>query len=377
MAMILATISAGARADDERVNLRAELGVEYDSNVHRSRAIGGTNESPVVGSPLGRAVLGWSVADRIGARQDVAFSLLGAAKAFAASEARSENIGVVETSGAWRIAVGDRTRLGVGAIYYEAIQTGTRSEQALNGEARDFRSLTPTLRLQRAVGESGTIALGAGYRAFVYKPNPSYDFDAPVASVEYHLTRETSDGAADWDLLAGGGVEWRRFAGARLRPDPPNCAPGTCMTALDPASGRHQDQFFAGHFAVTRTGRVLVGVGYAIQWNRSNSFSETLLRHVATVRFTTPLPLGFYLAARTELVYVTYADRIVPAGGPTGQPSATIDDENRNHIRAELTRDISARLQLVGRYSLYVNALGQNGDYKRQTATLSIAFTID
>jgi hypothetical protein len=120
----------------------------------------------------------------------------------------------------------------------------------------------------------------------------------------------------------------------------------------------------------------LVGAGYALQWNRSNSYAETVLRHVGTVRFAAPLPLGLYLAARSELVKVTYADHVTVAVGPTGQPSASIDDENRSHIRAELSRDLGAHLQVIGRYSLYVNALGQ-GRYQRQTGTVSLTFTLD
>jgi hypothetical protein len=375
LAMILATMGVRARADDERISLRAELGLEYDSNVHRAEQIEGANGPGVVGSPLTRAVLGWSAADRVGTGQDVAFSLLGGVKAFTVPDARSENVGVFETSGAWRILVGPRMRVGVAMATYEAVQAGTRTEQQLSGQARDFRSLAPSLRVFRAVGERGTVSLAAGYRWFVYKPLRSYDFGAPVLSAEYHLRYEASDGDADWDVVAGGGVELRRFAGTRLVPTP-TCTSSPCTPVLDPIGTRHADQFFSGHLEVVRTGRILIGAAYAIQWNRSNSYAEALLRHVATIRFTTPLPMGVYLAARTELVKVNYADSVALATGPSGQPSASIDDENRSHIRAELSRDVGKHLQVVGRYSLYVNALGQ-GRYLRQTATLSLAFTID
>jgi len=43
-------------------------------------------------------------------------------------------------------------------------------------------------------------------------------------------------------------------------------------------------------------------------------------------------------------------------------------------VRAELSRDLGARLQLVGRYVFYANAIGQ-GQYRRQTATLSLIFS--
>jgi hypothetical protein len=365
-----------ARADDERVNLRAEIGAEYDSNVHRTEKIAGTDGPAITGSPLARAVVGWSAADRIGTRQDVAFSILGAAKRFIASQAQNENVGIVDTAGSWRIAVGTRTRIGLGATYYEAVQAGTPTEQALSGEARDFRSLTPVLRLSVSVGDAGTAVIGAGYRRFVYKPLRAYDFDAPAFSASYRLVKETADGGADWDISVSAGVEMRRFAGPRLIAQVAGCTPATCTTIADPTGARHDDQFFVGRIDVTRTGTVLLGGTYAIQWNRSNSYGETLLRHVGAVQFATRLPLGIYLAARSELVYVSYADRVTVAAGPTGQQSASIDDENRSQVRAELTRDISARLQLVARYSLYLNPLGQ-ADYLRHTGTLSVAFTVD
>ena len=43
---------------------------------------------------------------------------------------------------------------------------------------------------------------------------------------------------------------------------------------------------------VTRTGRVLLGAGYAFHHNDSNSFGETLIRHIAIARVAAALPLG-------------------------------------------------------------------------------------
>ena len=147
-------------------------------------------------------------------------------------------------------------------------------------------------------------------------------------------------------------------------------------TVADPSGARHADQFFTGQLDVTRTGSVLVGAGYALQWNRSNSYAESLIRHVGSVRFTAPLPLGIYLAARAELVYATYPQKVaIAVGGPSGQVSASIEEETRSQVRAELSRDLTAGLQLVGRYSFYANALGQ-GQYRRQTGMLSLVYTL-
>lgn len=365
--------AADARA--EVVGASAEVGAEYDSNVHRSvEASDGSAPAPV-GSALGRFVVGWSAADRIGDVQDVAFSLLGAAKAFVAPAARGENIAVVETSGLWRLAVGPRTRLALSGAYYEAIQAGTRAEHNVSGNARDFRSLTPSLRLSRAVGAAGMLSAAGGYRFFTYKPLDSYDFGAPVLGVDYRFATETDDEAAEWEIVVGAGVEWRRFTGTRLLAS--SCGGAPCGIE-DPAGTHHQDLFWTGRVEVTRTATVLVGAGYALHWNDSNSYAHSVVRHVASVRATAPLPFGFYLAGRAELVYVPAAYRVVLAvAGPTGQTSASIDDENRTLGRVELTRDLGTRLQLIGRYTVYLNAFGASNTYRRHTGTLSLAVRID
>lgn len=359
--------------DDERVTARAEVGVEYDDNVHHVEQIPTLNAVPV-GSALTRAVVTWAASDRVSSNQDVAFSLRGGMKLFAAAAARSENVGIVDTSGAWRVAPNARTRIGLSATYYEAIQAGTFTERAVSLDARDFRSIVPTLRVTRALGDLGTLGVAAGYRSFVYKPLRSYDFQAPLFTVEHRLIRETADGDADWDVMSVVGVELRQFAGVRLVQPATGCTLEPCAVA-DAGGAHHADQFFMGQLDVTRTGRVLVGAGYAVQWNRSNSYAESLVRHVGSVRFTAPLPLGIYLAARAELVYVTYPQKVfIAVGGPSGQASASIEEETRSQVRAELSRDLHPRCQLLGRYSFYANALGQ-GNYRRQTAMLSLVFT--
>jgi len=357
-----------AATDDQQVSARAEVGAEYDDNVHRAEQINGDRVT-IVASGLTRAVVALSAADRLGDRQDVAFSVLGAAKLFAAPAARNENVGVVETAGAWNLRLAPRTRAGLGATYYEALQAGTATERALTAErdgvleARDFRSVVPSLRALQGLGAGSTLGLSAGYRWFVYKPLRDYDFQAPVVTLEHRLTYETEDGGAEWTMASALSGELRRFSGPRL-----------LSAGADGSGTRHADQFVTAQVDVTRTGAVLLGAGYAVQWNRSNSYGEGLLRHVGSLRFAAPLPLGFYLAARGELVLVSYHDRIPLLANPSGVVNASIEEETRSEVRAELSRDLGARLQLVGRYVFYANAIGQ-GQYRRQTATLSLIFS--
>ena len=102
---------------------------------------------------------------------------------------------------------------------------------------------------------------------------------------------------------------------------------------------------------LTRTGRVLLTLGYAFHYNESNSFGETLIRHFAFARFATALPCAFYLAARADLLFAFYRDPI-PVAQTTdtsqmagGKQFATIEDENRSSLRVDLSRDITAPLR--------------------------------
>ena len=366
-----------AQAQDSRssqLRLRAELGAEYDDNVHRAEQIRGAQPADIVSSPVSRALVGAAADGRLGDRQSVSTSVLFAGKIFTKHDARMENVAVVESAGAYRATLGDHTHLGIGVGYYEAIQAGTPAERELFGQARDFRSFVPTLRLGRRLGATNAIEGNVGYRLFDYKPNRSFDFRAPVFGFDYRFQRETSDGAADWDLTIGTSVELRRFAGTRWIATPVGCATATCVPGFDPAGTIHQDQFSSTHIEVVRTGQLLLGGGYSLNWNRSNSFSETVFRHVATVHVASALPFDLYLATRAEFVYARYPDHVVLSTGPSGSAYTSIDDENRSQFRAELSRGLPGNLMLIGRYVLYWNALGTSTvDYRRQTITLSVA----
>ena len=76
-----------------------------------------------------------------------------------------------------------------------------------------------------------------------------------------------------------------------------------------------------------------------------------------------------------------YADNVIVAMtdvAAAGRTFVSIEDENRNSARVELSRNIGERLQLLGRYTFYANELG-SGDvtYRRHTALLSLAFTLE
>ena len=126
---------------------------------------------------------------------------------------------------------------------------------------------------------------------------------------------------------------------------------------------------------------MLLGAGYALHVNLSNSFGETVTRHFVTARFAAALPLDLFVSARAEILFARYADEVVVAqaeGAAAGRAFVSIEDENRNNARVELSRGLGDRLQLIARYTFYANELG-SGDvtYRRQTALLSLAFLFE
>jgi len=129
---------------------------------------------------------------------------------------------------------------------------------------------------------------------------------------------------------------------------------------------------------ITRTGRVLIGAGYAFHYNASNSYGDTVMRHYAGLRFATALPFAFFLAARADLLFAFYRDQITIGATMTGSRFNSIDDENRSSVRVDLSRDVTDRVRLFARYTFYASELGSNnGSYARHTMLLSLAFLIE
>jgi hypothetical protein len=377
------TVGGGAPAwgrEPARYSVHGELGCEYDSNVHRSEIVEGVESFPLVASPAARGVVGVDLSDFITDRQLLTVSATGAGKLFSDAAARSEDVAVAQTSAVWRIALGDQTTAALQGVYYEAFQRPT-GDPDLAAERRDFRSLTPALRLTRALAPALQLGAAAGYRLFVYKPDETYDFDAPFGSLDLRWARESDDGGADWEVTTGATLELRAFDGRALVNAcvPPSSIGITCLPS--PGTGRRRDDFLTSQVEVTRTGKVLLGAGYALHWNQSNSFGETVMRHFATLRLTAPLPFGVYLAARGELLIARYLHPVfvgqMQSGGLT---YASIEDENRSSLRVDVSRALTDRLQLLARYTIYVNELGVSSAvarYRRQTALLSLAFTLE
>ncbi|HEY2728873.1 MAG TPA: hypothetical protein VGK52_02970 [Polyangia bacterium] len=365
-----------AAASTERYALRAELGPELDTNAHRTELVNvaGTANPPIVSSPLARAVLAASLSDVVGAGHQVGMSATLAAKVFEKADARDEDVGIAESTLLWRAPLGERAALTLAGAYYEAFQREAAAP-VYSYDRRDFRSLAPTLRVAAAIADHVELGVGGGYRLFVFKPDRSFDFQAPTATLDLRWARETADGAADWEATVRAGYERRAFDGHPFV-EPMSCSHQTCPPVS--GDGARLDHFVTSSLDVARTGRVLVGGGYALHVNRSSSFGETVVRHFFTAHFAAELPFELYVALRAELLFARYGDQVVVAEDTVGRTFVSIEDENRNSVRVDLSRNLGDRLQLIARYTFYSNELG-SGDvtYRRQTALLSLAFTLE
>ncbi|HET6149708.1 MAG TPA: hypothetical protein VFH68_19375 [Polyangia bacterium] len=361
-----------------RYDLRTELGGEYDDNAHRTEIVDGAENQPrVVGSPVVRAAVAGRLSDAVARGQQLALSATLAGKLFTAPAARSEDVAIAESSARWRVAMSALTGIALQAQYYEAFQRAGDGAAAA-AERRDFRSLTPALHFDLRAVDSTVLVAGAGYRWFVFKSDRGFDFEAPSASLDVRWMHEPpgdqeGDGdGADWELTAGGSLERRAFAGRALV-----AASNTAPTAPPP---QRADTFLVAHLELTRVGGFLAGAGYALHVNDSNSYGESLTRHVATLRLATPLPLHCYLAARAELIFAHYREPVAIGRVSTTGRLLSIDDENRSSLRVDLSRALTQRWLLLARYTIYANEIGVSSAvarYRRQTALLSVAFTFE
>jgi hypothetical protein len=353
--------------DYERYTLRGELGTELDSNATRTETVGGAASPARVQSFLQRLVVSGTLSDVVSPRHAVALSATAAAKLFDSPAARGENVAIAQSSAAWRARLGETLRLTASGTYYEAFQA-RQADPIANAERRDFRSLIPSLQLGLLASESLDLSLTGGWRWLAFKSDRNFDFAGPTAALDLRWVRQRED-AADWELNAGAAVEHRRFGGPAFI--------GMCTSTGLPCPGpaSRTDDLMTGRLEVTRTGGLLLGAGYVFAYNLSNSFGDTVMRHFAIARFAANLPFELSLAARADLLFAHYRDRVNVAAG---SGFVSIEDENRSSARVDLSRGLGEHLRLLARYTVYVSEIGSDAaSYLRQTILLSLAYTVE
>ncbi len=364
VAAVVVTLALGvpARAEPARYGLRGEAGAEYDTNAGRLEQVRDAAPVPVVGASLARLVLAGDLLATPTEGQSIALSVGAGAKWFVEEAARAEDVVIAQGTAGWTARLGNRSSIGLGATYYEAF--GRRTD-----EARDFRSVMPSIRFDRALFESGALLVGGGYRWFTFKPDGALDFSGPTGLVGYRHLMSTD--VAEWELSTGASLELRRFAGVRC-PDLDAC-PGPAD------SGRRHDEFWVVHGEATRTGAFLAGLGVAVHGNRSNSYGEPLVRGVLYGRAVFELPWQLTLSGRGELLATRYMDALpLSRNLATGTPLVSIEDESRSTFRLELARALGPQLDGGLRYTYYTNEItGGPVRFRRHTALMFVAVRLD
>jgi hypothetical protein len=356
----LAAVAVSARAEPWRYDWRLEDGAEYDTNPGRIEKIDGRPSQPMPpGSPLARVVAAGSLSAELGERNTVAASGAFGGKWFTASQARAENVLVLQGSASDTVRLARATRAAAGFAYYDVFQRRSL-------EVPDFRSLAPSLRLDQNLAGVFSVSLGGGYRWFTYKPDGAFSFQAPTAFFLFRhvLPGDVLSDAADWEWSLGGSLEARDFAGAA-------CVASGC----DGAAEAHRDRFWVAQAQGSRTGSWLIGSGAALHVNQSNSYGEALLRGLLHVRAVVPLPWELLLSTRAEVVLTRYRDPLTFLQPVAGLPSASIEDESRSTLRIELARVFDRHVELGARYVFYTSAPSTSTvDYRRQTVMVYCAF---
>jgi hypothetical protein len=350
-----------AYADPVRYDLRLEDGAEYDSNPARAEQIAGLPPSPAApGSMLARVVASGELVAPIGQSNVLALSPSFGGKWFVAPQARAENVLVAQVLARDTVRLGPRIQLAPGVVYYDVYQRRAT-------DLPDFRSTTPSVRLDYAVTAALTASLALGYRWFTYKPDDAFSFTAPTAQllVRHYLAGGLLDGGADWEWSAGGSIESRAFHG-------PACGATSCDDL--PQAPREHDRFWIFHAEITRTGSWLLGSGAALHVNQSNSYGESLVRGLFHARAVVPLPWQWSLSLRAEMVATSYAQPVTFSQPVTGLPSASIDDESRSTVRAELARLWLGQVEIGTRYVYYTSApTSETVKFRRQTLLVYFA----
>jgi hypothetical protein len=358
-----------------RFGLTLSLGPEYDSNANRAEIVAGA-ESP--DQPTGSFLLRSTGTLRFLWKTDsnvLRLSVGAGGKLYFEPAVFDQDVFALSLAGEDRVRVARFLHLALLGDYYDAWQLPVAPFRA-----RDFRSGSAVGRVY-FFDRLGEVALSGGYRGFQYKPDPYFNFQAGQATA-YAVAR-LYFGANDdheLDLAANYHVERRFFPGVIELLDETQCLPGhpfadRCLIA---GTAKRSDWFHEGGAELTYVGPLLVGVGYGVQLNLSNSFGQSLLRQLVTLKLAYRFPWQLYATIKAQLFITRYLDPVLLDTNITSQTFITIDDENRNAVIADLERPIgTSGLAVNARYSVFTNELTPSPvSFLRQVVYLGLTYRV-
>jgi hypothetical protein len=360
LAALLVCVAVRAAHADADWNLQLEAGSELDTNVHRTS----TEIAPSLVGVDAR------VGGRFGLRARPAenglfgLSLVGAAKAFAGSEASNEDVALVAGDARFDVALGDHLAPGLRLSYYDAGDEGAAGLGVRTGDA----AAALTLRT-----DGPRLTASAGYRFFVYKPDANFDFRG--GHVGLSLAHRVRRDDATWTLDAA-----LAYTASQRGYDAPalanQCAPGAPVTATCLAVTRvdRADLFHDAAVELTYTGAFILGARYGIQVNDSNSFGQSLVRHRVELALTTDLVADLVLNAKGILQIDQYLDALL-LGGDVGT-FVSVEDEAKSGVIVHVTRELGDSWLAEARYAYYASPFGSQAlPYQRQTVYLGLVYS--
>ncbi len=363
-----------------KLTLRLELGPEYDSNANRAEIVQGAAVTDVpTGSFLLRSTVRGSLAWRSGRNTLRAAALIGG-KVFFNPDVQDQNMLVGQLGIEDRVRATSWLDLGLSGDYYDVAQQTVNTTCAVVScdRHRDFRSGSAQARVS-FVDDPGELTFTGGYRGFVWKPDPSFDFQAGQATVlaAVRLYAGSAEREHEIDLSASYHLERRLYTGLL---EVNNCMPGMPLsdTCIGNGSRNRADWFHEGAVELTWVRVVLVSLAYAIQLNQSNSFGQSLLRHLITLKLSARLPWELYLTLKGQLLVNRYLDPVLLDREVSTQTFVSIEEENRNAFIVDLERPIGrSGLAVEARYSVYTNELGSTpASFQRHVGYLGLSYRV-
>lgn len=369
-----------------RLGLWLTVGPEYDSNANRAEIVIGAGGPVADADPpqasfllrtTGQGFLSWIH----GINLLSASASLGG-KIFFDPAVQDQDVLALQLAVEDRVRVARALHLAVLGDYYDAWQSGTIDH-------RDFRNGNAQLRgyyLHRL----GEIVITGGYRGFQYKPNSTFDFSAGQFTVnDIMRLRFGPSGDHELDFASSYHFEQRFFDGVVQLLDEANhpssdpslayhCSLGTAIEprCLLAGSDLRNDRLHEMGVEMTYVGPLLVTIGYGAQLNLSNSFGQSLLRHIFTVKLAYRLPWSLYAAVKAQLYVTKYLDPVLLDPGVNSQAFITIDDENRNALILDLERPIGRTgLAIDARYSWFTNELAAQSTVQFQRHVIYLGLT--
>jgi hypothetical protein len=354
LCLALVPLALSAEPARGETSVTVEGGAEGDSNTQRVEARPGVEP---IASPVLR--LGGTLEHRSAAvGGTLAAQLSGQSRVITRPAGDAESAALVLADARW--VHGLRAQRLAAGVAASAVDAAALADPV---GTRTFRSLGADALVVLRGGEDRVLTIAAGARAFRYKPDHAFDYDAPAANLRLDLVLwEASSGARSVELAVHAGIEARAYnstAFASVCPD--DAMPSDPRTCFAPTTLSRHDRYTRLGTEVTWTGAIVAAAGYQLAATDSNSFGQSFLRHRFTLSATVELPRRIYATGLATLQLDQYLDGLIVQSDITNQTFTTLDDENRSSLQLRLARALTAAWSVEGRAAIWRD-LGGDSD---------------